>query len=158
MIGFKPRHDSLLELEGRAWVEWWLVFTSTDYGHWWNRYLDPGFLHVSALRISRDRWIHVEPAMDYCRVETLDAPIYASPRDLAHPGARILRVRSFIQEERLRHPWIVGPVTCVETIKALLGVRAFFLWTPKQLHDYVLARRCRLGARDEISQEAESHR
>lgn len=137
MIGgaVRIKRTSLVDLaENEAPAEYWLVFTEAGSSHWWNRWLAPGFRHVFALRWTPRGWIHFDPAMDFARLDFVDAPVYARPQELAPPGSRLLRVETRIQLERMRAPWVVGPVTCVELIKALLGIRSFWLWTPRQLY------------------------
>lgn len=135
MIGraVRIRRAGLLELEHETLVEYWLVFTPAATVRWWSRFLAPGFGHVYALRWSPRGWLRLDPGMDFLRLEFVDAPVYASPRQFTEPGARLVRVEARIRPETMRAPWIWSPVTCVEAVKALLGIRRFWLWTPQQL-------------------------
>jgi len=38
-----------------------------------------------------------------------------------------------LDTDRIRLPWVFGPWTCVEQIKALVGIRAPWVLTPRQL-------------------------
>lgn len=132
------RRESLLDVPaGQMPVRAWLVFTSGERNHWWHWFLDPRFHHVYALLLRRGTWIRFDAALDGTNVDVIDAPVYAMAQDLVEPGAIVLEVKRTRQTERMRAPWVVGPLTCVEAIKALLGIRRFFVWTPRQLYRHI---------------------
>lgn len=54
-------------------------------------------------------------------------------------GARVL---SFLPAPQPSYPMLRGPLYCVSAVKAALGLRAWWVITPRQLHRHL----CRLGA------------
>jgi hypothetical protein len=48
------------------------------------------------------------------------------------PNSIILSIRAIIKPENYRHTLCV--FNCVEVVKSLIGVRAFWCWTPYQLY------------------------
>lgn len=127
-------------LPDRHVADWWLAFRATKM--WYGRFLEPGFGHVSALTYVSDRWVYYDPGSDYHQIEVIDAP-EARPYDLL-PGCKLVRVVAQRRREVHRYPWFLGPVTCVESIKALLGIDHPWLWTPHQLYRYCRAQGFRL--------------
>ena len=55
-------------------------------------------------------------------------------RKVVPSGAITVRFRALRRLERYRVPHLLAPFTCVEQIKALLGLRAWWVVTPRQLH------------------------
>lgn len=130
------RYDSLLELPHGPTVEAWVVFTTPKQSHWWERFLEPGFVHCFALVRSGRRWIRMDWGYDCASLAVLNMPAYASLNEVVGPGDTVVRVLAEVRE-RYRAPWVFGPVTCVEAVKAVLGIRAFWVWTPFQLYRYI---------------------
>jgi len=124
---------SLLDTIGRHPAEWWLVYGETDVEWWWNRWLKPGFRHVHAMRRDGRVWVEVRPHAEFANVDIRRTD--ATPWDL-YPGHRIQHVIVMRTPGRLRAPFFMGPLTCVELIKTLLGIRSFWLRTPFQLFNY----------------------
>lgn len=131
---------SLLASAYRFPCEWWLVYLDTERRHWWNRFLQPGFQHVIALKRDGRIWI----AMRW-HAEFLDVDVIRSDNTpwAMFPKAHIQRVVSLRKEGSIRSPAFVGPITCVEFVKALLGIRAFWIRTPYQLFKHCEAHVCR---------------
>ena len=116
-----------------------VCFKSTGYPHWWNRFLHPRALHVFALKWTGQHWVMVHPRIAYLEVQVLD---YTEEEDLfeiirGECIDGVCRVDLSLDTERIRIPWVFGPWTCVEQIKALLGIRAPWILTPRQLHRYL---------------------
>lgn len=122
-------------------VHWHVIFVPPSTRHWWDRFLEPGFGHVYAIRWDGWNWIIVNPRLDTVLVDT-SAYSYYSLRDLVIGEAtEVLSVTAQVPIGRLRSPWHVGPITCVELVKGLLGIRAFWVRTPRQLYRYMRAQR-----------------
>lgn len=124
-------------------VHWYLVFTEIDHAHWWDRWLAPGFRHVYAFRQTPEGWLYINPRTDYTEI-ALEPYLNDNPANgfqvVSEGPVTVLNVLAAVPKHRLRCRWFVGPVTCVEIIKSLLGIRAFFVFTPRQLYHY--ARQC----------------
>lgn len=142
MSYFQCKQDTLLDLldvADRAGVTWYLVFIEAEAPYWWTRFFKPGFRHVYALRHDGQHWIMLQPRLDFIDIEVLPLPSYLTIQEITD-SPNVIKVTAWRRPGRMRHPWIAGPVTCVEVIKGILGIRAFFLWTPWQLFKY-----CRSG-------------
>lgn len=124
---------SLLDTANSYPVEWWLAFTDTAHDYWWNRFLEPGFRHVIALKREGGGWIAFHSRAEFVDIEIIYQPVTAW--DIV-PGATIQRVVAFRKAGIVRSAWHTGPITCVENVKALLGIRNWRVRTPYQLHRY----------------------
>jgi hypothetical protein len=117
-----------------------ICFKSTGHPHWWNRFLHPRALHVFAVKWTGKHWVMVHPRIAYLEVQVLD---YTREEDLlkfikAECIEGICRVDfNHLDTERIRVPWIFGLWTCVSQVKALLGIRAPWILTPRQLYRYL---------------------
>lgn len=126
---------SLLELNGRLPLSWYLVFHDPDKRRWWDRWLKPGFRHCYALRCDRGVWVAVDGSLPCLSVDIL--PFSPDNRPYAPRGGTIIHVNALVQPETFRTPQLIAPFTCVEVCKAVLGIRAPFVWTPWQLYRHV---------------------
>lgn len=134
MSWLRIRDPSLLDTLGKWPAEWWLIYDDTDAReHWWCRWLKPGFRHVLALRRDGRVWVAVKPTTGFVDIEVLRTD--ATPWQL-FPSATVQRVVALREANTIRSRLFVGPLTCVEVCKALLGIRAWWLRTPWQLHRF----------------------
>lgn len=129
MTWLRTRQPSLLDTAGTFPVEWTLVYDDTDRPHWWNRWLHPRFRHVAAYRRDGRIWVAYLPTAEFVDVHLLRTDEEPWPKD-----AIVQRVVALRREGVMRSRLFVGPITCVEQIKALLGIRAWFVRTPYQLY------------------------
>jgi hypothetical protein len=128
-----------------AMQEWFVLFGDgfAERAPWWHRFLAPGYRHVMALRATWSGSITVlaEHTGGHLVVEVLPEPVndvvlrYLSLPQVRHalkvavpnpdhlPGATTLR----------------PPMTCVEAVKALLGIRAPRIIFPRQLARHLRA-------------------
>ena len=121
-------------------TRWYVVFTPAEKLHWWDRFfrLKQGFNHVFALRWDGFNWLLFDPHAAFTEVTVLPVFSRRALPSLVPPGATILEVEAFRCKTWVRGRWWIGPMTCVEQIKALLGLQVGFVWTPYQLHQYLL--------------------
>lgn len=133
MTWLHVEQPSLLASAGRWPVEWWLLYTDTHRKHWWNRWLKPGFRHVQALRRDGRVWVAFEPHTEFLDVHIIRSD--ETPWDIL-PHATVQRVVVLREEGRMRSKFHLGPITCVEMVKALLGIRTPLVRTPWQLFNY----------------------
>lgn len=126
-----------------AWLEsdptrWYLVFC--DGGErlwWWDAFTRPGYRHVFALRWDGWNWLLFDPSGQYTDVAIIAAASEDALGRLVPPGATVLEVEAFRRRDRIRGRWWIGPMTCVEQIKALLGLPVGWIFTPWQLFRYL---------------------
>jgi len=132
------KHDSLVDTWEQSFTDWYVVFEHGDMPYWWAKYLHPGIRHCYALRWDGFNWIAFHPKLGHTDIEILS---YGSYEDIQNilidtDCSVIIHVKVWRESTRIRSPWPTA-VTCVEQIKALLGIRKWFLFTPYQLFNYL---------------------
>lgn len=121
-------------------TRWYLVFCEVERRRWWDRVFRtrPGFSHVYALRWDGWNWILYNPHVAYTDVAIIAAPSENALHLLVEPDATVVEVEAYRAKRRIRGRWWVGPMTCVEQVKALLGLPVGRIWTPWQLYRYLV--------------------
>ena len=116
----------------KAVEDWYIIFVESDLDHWLIKRLQPYFQHCYAVKESPggEFWIIVDSKHCYTDVRIESKINYPHIRALAPDGV-ILKVRAIIRPE---NRWTLNVFNCVEVCKSLLGIRAFWLWTPYQLY------------------------
>lgn len=133
MTWITTREPNLLDTIDAFPAEWWLVYGPTERPHWWNRWLAPRFQHVHALRRDGRVWVLYQPYGEFLDVTLMRSD--ATPWQM-FPGCIYQRVVALRRHGSPRSSFFVGPITCTEHVKALLGIRSFFVRTPYQLYAY----------------------
>ena len=107
--------------------------------HWWDRWLRPGFTHCYLLVYDEVVWLLVDPTLSHLRVAILDQYEPEHPASwIVDEDATIIEARPEVADSyRSRAPWVVGPLTCVETCKQALGISDFWILTPWQLYRHL---------------------
>lgn len=124
--------DNILAVE-----TYYIVFTNAKHNGAFLRHLKKGFQHVFAVKKSFGKkfWIAVNPMTDYMLVDIIPTRDYPLIRDvLVDKTATVLECEVTIREKKGHR---IHFISCVETIKALLGIRAFWVITPYQLYKYL---------------------
>lgn len=131
---------SILDTPGTEVVDWWLVFRNlpveaTQRFRWlWPR-MQPGFQHVEAWKHDRGAWTRLDPSLEFIEAQIHTQP----PWEMISPVVRptFLHVTRLVPLGKIREPFMFGPVTCVELVKAMIGIRAVFVRTPFQLYKFL---------------------
>lgn len=135
---------SLLDTSGTKVLDWYVCYFPREPYYWFAKYLEPGFAHVELARpiqygpaLTDVVWLHLIPTF-----ETLDAEVSLDPTPpwVRCPSATIQRVSVAKRLGVMRSWWDMGPPTCVEFVKAALGISAFFVRTPYQLYTHIAKR------------------
>ena len=101
------------------------------------RLLRPGFRHCFCLTGAGRRWTLCDPIKSHLALAAVDgADVHELAGHLTAGGRRVLR-GPVAADAAVAWPG-VRPITCVEIVKRLLGVRAAGVVTPRQLHRYLL--------------------
>jgi hypothetical protein len=79
----------------------------------------------------RGIWQVLNPSRAYCQVLAFDK--LEASLDQIVGTARTVYVEQEVCIERVRVPWLLGLVSCVEVVKAAIGLRAPWIITPYQL-------------------------
>lgn len=123
---------SLIELEGKSFAEYYLVFRKTD--RWWQILLKRDFGHVYALRWLGGCWLKIEPLLGHTEIEFYIAETEDVYSIAGSDCSAILHVKNWRSTDR--YGLIFGPISCVEYMKSLLGIRGL-IFTPWQLYKHL---------------------
>lgn len=120
-------------------VDWFVIFGPSKYKKGIMRWIKPDFSHVYAMKKSPGGqfWIVINPLLALLDAEILLVDDYPHPRAYAGQDAVILPIRAVITQ---KPRWSLCVFNCVEVVKALLGIRSFWTWTPWQLFKYLKKR------------------
>lgn len=132
------KHDSLIDIWDQSLTDWYVVFEHGDMPYWWAKYLHAGFRHCWALRWDGFNWIAINPRLGHTDVEVLP---YYNHDDIENihidtDCSVIIHAKVWRESKRIRTPYPVA-MSCVEQIKALLGIRKWLLFTPYQLFKHL---------------------
>lgn len=111
----------------------WVVFTGqTDLKRLF--FLKQGFRHCFVVMHDGSRWVSVDPLAGHIEVQVHDIPQdFDLPRWLMDQGHRVVAAAFSVA---LR-PAPLMPLTCVEEVKRILGLRSRFIVTPWQLYRHL---------------------
>ena len=112
---------------------WYVIFRPTTLKHWIFRWLNPHFQHCYAVKESPggEFWIVVDAKNSFTQVRMLSKMDYPHIR-LLEPDSVILSIRAIINPDNYRYTLCL--FNCVEVVKSVLGIRAFWCFTPYQLY------------------------
>lgn len=125
-----------METSKKTTVDWFIIFTQSRCKMWLMKFLKKNFSHVYAAKKSPGGqfWIIVNPLLPFLSCELLLVDQYPHPRLFVENGAVILPVKAYIKNEAR---WAFCVFNCVEVVKALLGIKSFWVFTPWQLYKYL---------------------
>ncbi len=139
-----PTTYSLLDTEDKVTATWCVAYLDGEVSRWWTRHLKPGFQHVQlwgrvAYGDAHDEafWVLVDPDLELVRtcIHFDPTPPWQRPGISHTQIVRVARPRGKVRE------WFsFGPLSCVEVVKAYLGVSSWRIRTPYQLHEYIRGR------------------
>jgi hypothetical protein len=112
--------------------EWYVVFSRAKYSHWVFRFVDRDMGHVYAIQELNDyQWLVVQPHTNMTQTKIMLKCQYPSIYDLIDTEDKLVKVK-VRQSEKVRGG--LNWFTCVEQIKALLGIDSPLTLTPTQLY------------------------
>jgi hypothetical protein len=119
--------------------DYYIVFTDAETQTWYTRFLEPGYGHCYAVWWDGFNWIRMRPNLAQVVIEVL--PVVESDA-----VAKVVLGNTAVHVQpgdpyNVRTPWMWVPATCTEACKALLGIRAPLVLTPRQLFDYLVNRK-----------------
>lgn len=119
--------------------EWYLIFTEAKMEHWVFKLLDKEISHVYAVKDLNDyQWLLVQPRVNMTQTKIMLKCQYPSISAISAPGDKVVKVRAFpLLRPRAGLCWF----TCVEQVKALIGLKSFWTLTPKQLYNGLIGGR-----------------
>jgi len=119
-------------IEPRIQREWWIVFEHFSTRKWYNKYLKKGFAHCYALGLCEDTWVIVNPTDAVLDIELRPVADYPTARAYVGEYAKIIRVEVSLPSEH--SSWSFGVMSCVDVMKKLIGLKAWWIVTPWQLY------------------------
>jgi hypothetical protein len=130
-------------------IDWYVVFHKREPHFWWAHWLKQGFRHVELFRphyygpqLTDVMWLILRPDL-----ELLESHIDFDPTPpwTKFAGATIVKVQVLKKAWKVRQWFHMGPFSCVEVVKAALGINSFWMRTPFQLYKYLKQRHGVLG-------------
>lgn len=113
-------------------AEWYLIFSRAKFDHWIWKFIDRDMGHVYAVQDLNDyQWLVVQPRLNIVHMRILLKSMYPVVRCIADIDDKIVKVKCF-PDVRVRGG--LNWFNCVEQVKALVGVKSFWTFTPKQLY------------------------
>ncbi|NNJ74546.1 MAG: hypothetical protein HKP56_05245 [Anderseniella sp.] len=118
----------------------WLIVFCRGAPHWWDKFQRDGFHHIFAATWTGHGWIVVNPTMASTETKFIPAGHSDFIGHLVHDAENtaIIRCKSTIKRRSFRCPHVLTAWTCVEHMKALIGIRASLVFTPFQLYRHLL--------------------
>lgn len=113
----------------------WIVFSNdTDIGML--RFFKRGFRHCFMMMQQGDRWVLVDPRSNKTDVHLLQHPkSFNFPRYYTEQGKTVVKIPDINVPNKIMSPF---PVSCVETLKRMIGLHAWWVMTPYQLYKKLL--------------------
>ncbi|MFO1152109.1 MAG: hypothetical protein U1E42_00385 [Rhodospirillales bacterium] len=113
-----------------------LVIFDDDTTLKWLRPLRPGFRHCFVAISRGDHWIICNPFSHYTDLEVVHGTTAAAMAEwFCHHGLRVVETVARTPPPRCAP---LRPFTCVEVVKRTLGLRAPWVFTPRQLHRHLI--------------------
>lgn len=114
---------------------WLVVFRDSPVGGWWRWWTAPGRRHVFAMTACGDQaTLWFDPLAAGTDVVVTPIPLAEAVARFTAGGATILLCRP---RSRVLSIW--RPQTCVEAVKALLGIRAWWVFGTSALLHHLIA-------------------
>lgn len=135
----KPRHfkrvHAYVVFQNTASWRPWNIFTSAGWRHCWVMTT----VYWPAPGLTADRYMTmVEGVVWGLHVDTVWTDPIKLTEDLYREGATAVLQVSMPLPPAYVHTPAVRLMTCVTVVKAVLGLRACWVWTPKQLFTYLV--------------------
>lgn len=115
-------------------ITYHVCFTYADRPYWWTRILKPGFSHCYVLKEVEGGYILLNPC--FAAIDLQFIPYGQKFPPYLDKPTIVVKIHTTVNQDRKRP--LIQAVTCVEFVKALLGIRRWPLWTPYQLYRYLL--------------------
>ena len=117
--------------------EWSIVFSNAKGETIITPFLQDGFQHCYAMKRTEGglMWHIVDCSRSHLIVSLETVDKYPHPRAYAGRDSVIIPVSATIDVKKMRGT--LGIFNCVEVVKAVLGIKETWIWTPYQLFKYL---------------------
>ena len=126
------KRESLIQ--GKSFGEFYLVFSRSEFQI---PFIDRDFSHCYAVKWTVAGWVVFNPALGFSEItilESIDPDIRVALASAEYTD--IIHVSAWRNMKKWRTPWPVA-FTCVEQVKALIGISAWWVITPRQLYKHL---------------------
>ena len=118
-------------------IDYYIAFGDSEIPHFWDVFTKKHFRHCCAFKWDGFNWILVDPLGQCLDVNIMP---YTSEDDVPHifreAGWTVIRYKKTIKDKFIFR----GMLTCVTVCKQVLGIKACWVVTPWQLHNYIQRR------------------
>lgn len=128
----KAEKQSLLKTTNLQQIDGFIVYSVGS--HWWSCLFKP-WSHVSLILRKGSDYICFEPSTCFSDIVLL--PKGTKWRECFAKDAYIQPFRIWRKTQGYRCWHLLQPFTCVEQVKAFLGIRKWWIFTPNQLKRYI---------------------
>ena len=135
----KPKIVSLIEsrhLVSRSLGKFYFVYEDKPEGMWWQKLLKKGYKHVFAVHFDGLFWVKMDFTIGYMDYSVLPFDYRDTIKDVLKGRDMTYQYVEAWRQPRYRVRLLFAPWTCVELMKSLLGIRAWYVMTPYQLYKY----------------------
>ena len=125
-----------MSLDNELIEEWYVCFKDAEVKHWIQRVLKPGFEHCYAFKTSPGGqfYIVLNPAYSHLDVDLLNI----NEENFAKLTNNCKFVKVIVKYDAKLKRGSICHFNCVEVVKALIGVKGFFVFTPYQLYKRII--------------------
>lgn len=114
-----------------------VAFSGDTEIRWLKTFLKPGFRHCFVILRDGTRWVSLDPLAHRTEILVHDLPpAFDLPEWLRAQGLRLVAAAPAATPAR---PAPLMPMTCVESVKRVLGIHSRRIVTPWQLYRYLSA-------------------
>jgi len=112
---------------------WWIVFTKSNYKHWIFNWINKDYQHCYAIKKSpgKQYWIIVDGKKSHLAVDVYPVELAPTIKDLVTDYTVITSIK--VKYDVLKPVHHLTILSCVDVVKGILGMKAFWCWTPFQL-------------------------
>jgi hypothetical protein len=112
-----------------------IVLFASDTQVKWLRFLHPGFRHCLVAVKLGPAWIVMDPLSHKTALSVVEG--FSADELVRWYEERGLKaIRTWVREAPAKLAPL-APATCVEAVKRILGIHAWWIITPRQLHDHL---------------------
>ena len=128
--------DLTFNKDGVVQRDVWVVFYDPPTNQWWNRHLQEGYHHCMTLQWDGYMWILSNHTIGHTEIFTLPVEKWEDVKKFIEywfegENFSYVHVNTSLDSNKDRRTKLLfTPYTCTELVKATLGVREYFLWTP----------------------------
>lgn len=115
--------------------EWYVCFRDARANHWVQRFLKKGFEHCYAFKTSPGGqfYITLNPTYSHLDVDLLS--VNEENFNMLTNNCKFVKI--IVKYDTSHKRGGICHFNCVEVVKALIGVKGFFIFTPHQLYKRV---------------------